>query len=122
MADPISPQRVTPPLPISPAGPVRPAEKSEPGGDFAAMLRGQLERVNQMQAEADEGVQRILTGAPAITGSMRLFMEWWATLSRNVVNQTATTTTVRNDADDGDISTSTVSDDGTTFVRGEFST
>ncbi|KKN07626.1 hypothetical protein LCGC14_1065110 [marine sediment metagenome] len=62
------------------------------------------------------------TGAPAITGSMRAFMEWWATLSRNVVNQTATTTTVRNDADDGDISTSTVSDDGTTFVRGEFTT
>lgn len=62
------------------------------------------------------------TGAPAITGSMRAFMEWWATLSRNVVNQTATTTTVRNDADDGDISTSAVSDDGTTFVRGEFST
>lgn len=62
------------------------------------------------------------TGAPAITGSMRAFMEWWATLSRNVINQTATTTTVRNDADDGDISTSTVSDDATTFVRGEFST
>ena len=62
------------------------------------------------------------TGAPAITGTMRAFMEWWATLSRNVVNQTATTTTVRNDADDGDIATSTVSDDGTTFVRGEFST
>ena len=62
------------------------------------------------------------TGAPAITGSMRSFMEWWATLSRNVINQTATLTTVRNDADDGDISTSTVSDDATTFVRGEFST
>ena len=62
------------------------------------------------------------TGAPAITGSMRAFMEWWATLSRNVVNQTATTTTVRNDADDGDISTSTVSDDGSEFVRGKFST
>ena len=62
------------------------------------------------------------TGAPAITGTMRAFMEWWATLSRNVINQTATTTTVRNDADDGDISTSTVSDDAITFVRGEFST
>jgi len=62
------------------------------------------------------------TGAPAITGTMRGFMEWWATLSRNKINQTATTTTVRNDADDGDISTSTVSDDATTFVRGEFST
>ena len=62
MADPISPQRLTPPGAISPAGLVRPAEKSDPGGDFAAMLRGQLERVNQMQAEADAGVQRILTG------------------------------------------------------------
>ena len=62
------------------------------------------------------------TGAPAITGSMRLFMEWWATLSRNEIHQTATTTTVRNDADDGDISTSTVSDDATTFIRQKFST
>lgn len=63
MADPIAPQRLTAAVPISPTGPpVRPAEKSEPGGDFAAMLRGQLERVNQMQAEADEGVRRILTG------------------------------------------------------------
>ena len=62
------------------------------------------------------------TGAPAITGSMREFMQWWAALSRNVANQTETTTTLRNDADDGDLSTSTVSDDGVTFVRGEFST
>lgn len=62
MADPISPQRLTPPVPISPAGPVRPGGLHEAGGDFAAMLRGQLERVNQMQAEADEGVRRILTG------------------------------------------------------------
>ncbi len=62
------------------------------------------------------------TGAPAITASMRRFMEWWATLSRNEVHQTATQTTIRNDADDGDVSTSAVSDDGTTFIRQEFST
>lgn len=60
------------------------------------------------------------TGAPAITGSMREFMQFWAALSRNRVTQTATTTTLRNDADAADLSTSTVSDDGTTFDRGEF--
>jgi len=62
------------------------------------------------------------TGAPAVTGSMRLFMSWWAGLSRNKATQTATTSILRNDADDGDLATSTVSDDGTTFVRGEWST
>ncbi len=62
------------------------------------------------------------TGAPAITGSMRLFMQWWAGLSRNKMLQTATTSTLRNDADDGDLATSTVSDNGTTFTRGEWST
>ena len=78
--------------------------------------------ISQTAKEVWDEAMVASTGAPAITGSMRVFMEWWATLSRNVVNQTATTTTVRNDADDGDISTSTVSDNGTTFVRGEFST
>lgn len=62
------------------------------------------------------------TGAPAITGSMRLFMHWWAALSRNKMLQTATTSTLRNDADLADLATSTVSDDATTFVRGEWST
>ncbi len=62
------------------------------------------------------------TGAPAITGSMRLFMSWWAALSRNEIHQTASLTTLRNDADDGDLSTSIVSDDSTTFIRQEFST
>jgi hypothetical protein len=62
------------------------------------------------------------TGAPAITGTMREFMQWWAALSRNKMTQTATTSTLRNDADGADLSTSTVSDDGTTFTRGEWST
>jgi hypothetical protein len=62
------------------------------------------------------------TGAPAITGTMRAFMEFWAALSRNKMLQTATTSTLRNDADSADLSTSTVSDDATTFTRGEWST
>lgn len=62
------------------------------------------------------------TGAPAITGSMRLFMSWWAALSRNKMKQTATTSTLRDDADGSDLATGAVSDDGTVFTRDEWST
>lgn len=47
-------------------------------------------------------------------------LAWLLAVSRNKITQTSTTTLVRNDADSGTIGTSTVSDDGTTFVRGEF--
>lgn len=40
-------------------------------------------------------------------------------MHRNKMTQTATTTLLRNDADSGTISTSTVSDDGTTFIKGK---
>ena len=42
---------------------------------------------------------------------------WLQALARNKLTQTSTTTTLRNDADSGNISTSTVSDDGNTFTR-----
>ena len=61
------------------------------------------------------------TGAPAITGTFRAALEWMFALSRNKITQTATTTTLRNDADSGDLATSTVSDDATTYTRGEWS-
>lgn len=50
----------------------------------------------------------------------RKIIGWLGALARNKMTQTATTTKLRNDADSGDISTSTVSDDGATFTRGEF--
>jgi flagellar hook-basal body complex protein FliE len=59
MVNPISPNRLTPTAP-TPSTPARPAEAS--GKDFAGMLRRQLEQVSQMQAEADQGVQNLLTG------------------------------------------------------------
>jgi flagellar hook-basal body complex protein FliE len=49
-------------------GPLRPAT-SRLGGraageaDFATQLRQQLEEVSRVQAEADEGIQNLLTGA-----------------------------------------------------------
>lgn len=62
MVDSISPQQ---PMPIGPgqvAGSVRPAERQVGEMDFAAQLRQQLEQVSQMQAEADQGIQNLLTG------------------------------------------------------------
>lgn len=47
-------------------------------------------------------------------------LAWLLALSRNKITQTDTTTTLRNDADSATLSTSTVSSDGTTFTRGEF--
>jgi len=45
---------------------------------------------------------------------------WLLAHFRNKRTQTATTTTLRNDADSGTIATSTVSDDATTFIAGEW--
>jgi len=58
---------------------------------------------------------------PAATASLAAKIQWLGTLARNKITQTSTTQLVRNDADSGTIGTSTVSDDGTTFIRGEFS-
>lgn len=58
---------------------------------------------------------------PAATSSLEDKISWLFTLARNKITQTATTQTLRNDADSADIATSTVSDDGTTAIRGEFS-
>lgn len=46
---------------------------------------------------------------------------WLVAMARNKMTQTADTTTLRNDADSADLATSSVSDNGTTFTRGEWS-
>ena len=58
---------------------------------------------------------------PALTANLRTALSWLLTLARNKITQTSTTTLVRNDTDSGTIGTSTVSDDGTTFIRGKYS-
>jgi len=58
---------------------------------------------------------------PAATSTLKDKIGWPFTMTRNKMLQTATTSTLRNDADSGDIATSTVSDDTTTFTRGEWS-
>jgi len=59
------------------------------------------------------------SGVPAATASLKDKIGYIAAKTRNKTTQTATTFTVRNDADSGDIATSAVSDDGTTFTKGE---
>lgn len=60
------------------------------------------------------------TSVPASTASLAAKISWVYTLGRNKLTQTATTQTLRNDGDSLTIGTSTVSDDTTTFTRGEF--
>lgn len=62
MTNPINPTGIGPAAPAQPAAPSRPADRSGAGGDFAALLREQLHRVSEMQNEADERVQALVTG------------------------------------------------------------
>lgn len=62
-----------------------------------------------------------LAAVPGVSGTVIQALEWLFLMSRNKITQTSTTQLVRNDADAATIGTSTLSDDGTTFVRGEFS-
>lgn len=61
-----------------------------------------------------------LGSVPAATSSLAAKLRWLFMLARNVITQTATTQTLRNDADSGDVATSTHSDNGTTHSRGEW--
>lgn len=60
MTNPISPIGVRPVAPA--AAPPRSVEDRTVGGDFAALMKQQLEQVSRMQNEADENVQRLMTG------------------------------------------------------------
>jgi hypothetical protein len=62
-----------------------------------------------------------LAAVPAATSSLKDKINWLFALARNKITQTATTLTLRNDADDADIAAATVSDDATTATREEFS-
>lgn len=54
-------------------------------------------------------------------GTLRTIMGWIGAKSRNKGIQTSTTTTLRNDADDANIGTSTITHSDGTFIRGEWS-
>ena len=60
------------------------------------------------------------SGVPAANASPLDKIAWMAVLARNKITQTATTQTLRNDADSSSIATSTHSDDLVTHIRGEW--
>lgn len=62
-----------------------------------------------------------LASVPSATSSLKDKLTWLFMLARNKMLQTSAVGTLRNDADSGDVATSTVSDDGLTFTRGEWS-
>lgn len=57
---------------------------------------------------------------PAATASLAAKIGFIAALARNKITQTATTQTLRNDADGANIATRTVSDDATTYTQSEW--
>lgn len=59
-------------------------------------------------------------GVFAWAGSFRNLVNWLGALSRNKIRETDSLSTLRNDADSADLATSVVSDDSTTFIRGEW--
>ena len=67
----------------------------------------------------DEAMVEI-TSTPGITDSFRLALQWMFALSVNQIKQTATTTTLRNSANSGDLSTSDVVDDTSIYTRGKW--
>lgn len=62
-----------------------------------------------------------LASVPSATSTLADKINWIYAWSRNKITSTATTQTLRNDADAAAIATLTQSDDGTTFTRGEWS-
>jgi hypothetical protein len=81
--------------------------------DAAALA---TDAVTEIWAKACTEPTAVVAAAPTAIAAL----SWLLTLSRNKIEQTSTTQTLR--ADDGAtaIASSTVSDDGTTFTRGEF--
>lgn len=60
------------------------------------------------------------TTAVAANATMGATMDWLRAMHRNKITQTATVQSLRNDGDNADIASAAVSDDTTTFIRGEF--
>lgn len=97
-------------------------------GTATALLNELVESdagVSRFTANALENVWLITIDEPAgvfaWSGTYADMFTWIGTFHRNKMTQTATTLTIRNDADSADLATGSVSDDGTTFTRGELS-
>ena len=97
-------------------------------GHVAAGSFGEETQAHATPAEVNAQVLDVLTvdtfaeasGVPAATSTLKDKINWLFILARNKRTTTATADKVRNDADSADVGTATLSDDGTTFTRGEY--
>lgn len=88
----------------------------------AAIAADALAAIKALVVEAlDTDTYGEPAAVPAATASISDKISWLSALSRNKITQTSGTQVLRNDADDAAIASSSVSDDGTTFTRGEYS-
>lgn len=60
------------------------------------------------------------SGVPSWPSDIETMLAWVLAFFRNKMTQTDTTTTLRNDADNANLGTSTVSDSGGTYTKGEW--
>ena len=89
--------------------------------DLGGMSTGMKAEINAEVVDTlDTDTYAEPAGVPAATASLTDKVGWLFALARNKITQTATTQTLRNDADGADIATSAVSDDGTTTTRAEW--
>lgn len=108
---------------------VTPAQKivTDASGYVTANLNGDLTAT--MKTSVNDQVVDVvrtdtvteITAVPAANATLHTMIQWLFSLARNKRTTTATTETLRNDADGADIGTAAVSDDATTFTRGEWS-
>jgi len=99
------------------------ADTNELQSDDVPTLIAALPTASEINAEVVDVLETDTHAEPSgvvgATSTIKDAIMWIKTLGRNKMTQTATTTLLRNDADSGTISTSTVSDDTTTFIRGK---
>ena len=98
-------------------------DTNELQSDDVPTLIAALPTAAEVNAEVVDVLETDTHAEPAsavgATASIKDSVNYIKAMHRNKMTQTATTTLLRNDADTGTISTSTVSDDGSTFTRGK---
>jgi len=90
------------------------------GADIAADLLTLIGYVDSLETRLPANLTAP-TGPPSATATPAEALAWLLTLARNKMTQTSTTQTLLADNGTTTVATSTVSDDGTTFTRGEWS-
>ena len=75
----------------------------------------------ESELQLDDTAEPTSGNVPAADAELEEKVNWLFALARNEIRQTATTQSLRNDANSGDIATSATSDTAGTFTRGEWS-